>query len=253
MPNRILKESICSSETIDSLNLFHEIFFYRLLVNCDDYGRMDGRPKILKSKLFPLKDMDSTDIICAVKELERVGLIYHYMVDGKPYIQVRSWDEHQQIRAKKSKYPSPDDVIGNQSISDDYKCPRNPIQSESEYMSESESESEYMSADEAKKIQSEQDRVLTAAEDAGFKMSNTVRAQLIALFAEYGMDKMLSGINECATHSAVSLAYLRAVLNGNGKRASPKNSFPQRDYKMTDEKLLSDLAKEMDAFMKEGG
>ena len=111
---------------------------------------------------------------------------------------------------------------------------------------------QFIPDDEAKQIQSEQDRVLDAAEDAGFKMSNTVRAQLIALFADYGMDKMLEGINECATHSAVTLAYLKAVLNGNGKRASPKNSFPQRDYKLTDEKLLSDLAKEMDAFMKEG-
>ena len=114
------------------------------------------------------------------------------------------------------------------------------------------SDKEMMSADDAQEIQSEQNRVLDAAEDAGFKMSNSVRAQFIALYAEFGLQKMLDSINECVTHSAVSLAYLRAVLNSNGKRASPKNSFPQRDYKMTDEKLLSDLAKEMDAFMKEG-
>ena len=51
---------------------------------------------------------------------------------------MKTWDRHQQIRAKKSKYPAP---VGNsnaaeskcyQLISNDSKCSRNPIQSESE-------------------------------------------------------------------------------------------------------------------------
>jgi hypothetical protein len=41
-----------------------------------------------------------------------------------------TWDKHQQIRAKKSKYPAPDEIC-NQMISNDIKCSRNPIQSES--------------------------------------------------------------------------------------------------------------------------
>lgn len=36
MGNRIIKESICSSPTIDQLSWFEEAFFYRLIVNCDD-------------------------------------------------------------------------------------------------------------------------------------------------------------------------------------------------------------------------
>lgn len=39
MPNRILKESITTSETLDSLSAEEERLFYRLLVICDDYGR----------------------------------------------------------------------------------------------------------------------------------------------------------------------------------------------------------------------
>jgi len=54
-----------------------------------------------------------------------------YKYDGRPYLQLATWDQHQQIRAKKSKYPAYD-VSCNQMISDDIKCPRNPIQSESE-------------------------------------------------------------------------------------------------------------------------
>ena len=54
MPNRILKESICSSDSINELSWFEECLFYRLIVNCDDYGRFDGRTAIIKNRLFPL-------------------------------------------------------------------------------------------------------------------------------------------------------------------------------------------------------
>ena len=57
MPNRIIKESICRSEEIDSLSWFEEVLFYRLIVTCDDFGRYDGRAKIIKGSCFPLKDM----------------------------------------------------------------------------------------------------------------------------------------------------------------------------------------------------
>ena len=57
MPNRIIKESICYSEDINALSAFEETVFYRLIVNCDDYGRLDGRMAFLRSRLFPLKDI----------------------------------------------------------------------------------------------------------------------------------------------------------------------------------------------------
>lgn len=130
MPNRILKESICTSDKIEKLSAFAEIFFYRLIVNADDFGRMDGRAAVLRSRLFPLKDVRNTQIEEALCELASVELVSTYIVDGKPFVRLLAWDRHQQIRAKKSKYPSPDEVC-NQLISDDSKCPRNPIQSES--------------------------------------------------------------------------------------------------------------------------
>ena len=132
MPNRIIKESICTSESIASLSDFQEVFFYRLIVNCDDYGRMDARPAILRARLFPLRDrLTFKDIQSALQALADAGCVELYMVDGKPYLRLPTWEVHQQIRAKKSKYPEPDCTC-NQVISDDIKCPRNPIQSESE-------------------------------------------------------------------------------------------------------------------------
>lgn len=116
MPNRILKESICRSDSIDSLSWFEEVFFYRLLVVCDDFGRFDGRIAIIKGTCFPLKDITNKDIEKALNKLSAVGLIRAYEVQGRPYLQLVTWEKHQQIRAKKSKYPSFDNTC-NQMIS----------------------------------------------------------------------------------------------------------------------------------------
>ena len=146
MPNRIIKESICTSDSIDKLTAFQETLFYRLIVRCDDYGRFDGRPKIISSSCFPLRDIRTQQIEEALRALTSAELVTLYQVDGKPFLQMKTWDRHQQIRAKRSKYPAPDsetntsDSICNQMISSDSKCPRNPIQSNPNTESEKESE-----------------------------------------------------------------------------------------------------------------
>ena len=138
MSNRVLKDSICSSETIDELSWFEEVFFYRLMVTCDDFGRCDGRLKIIKGHCFPLKDVTQEDIDRALNKLSYVGLIKRYIVSGHPYIQFVTWEKHQTIRNKKSKYPSIDegeeqlpttDFNCNQLHSIENNCVSNPIQS----------------------------------------------------------------------------------------------------------------------------
>ncbi len=142
MPNRIIKESICDSEDIDKLTWFEEVFFYRLLVNCDDYGRFDGRVSVLKNRLFTLKDnLTRKNIESALNKLARVGLVCLYEIDGKPFLFLPTWNKHQNVRAKKSKFPEPHESNCKQMNTNDFnckqmksnasKCSRNPIQSES--------------------------------------------------------------------------------------------------------------------------
>ena len=110
MPNRIIKESICTSDTIDQLSPFEEIFFYRLIVNCDDYGRMDARPAILKAKHFPLKErLALRDVQSALQKLADTGCVRLYEVERKPYLCLPTWEVHQRVRNSKSKYPAPSD------------------------------------------------------------------------------------------------------------------------------------------------
>lgn len=123
MPNRIIKESICRSDSIDSLSWFEEVLFYRLIVVCDDYGRFDGRAAIIKGSCFPLKDIRVEQIEKALDKLSTVGMVWRYSVEDRPFLQLIAWERHQQKRAKNSKYPAPDETC-NQLISDDCKCPR---------------------------------------------------------------------------------------------------------------------------------
>lgn len=108
MSDRIIKESICISDTLNQLTDFEERFWHRLVVNCDDYGRFDARPAVLKGRLFPLMDgKTQKDMSGALDKLASVGLIELYEVDGRPFLHVVTWDKYQRIRAKRSKFPPP--------------------------------------------------------------------------------------------------------------------------------------------------
>lgn len=123
MPNRILKESICTSDSVDSLSWFEEVLFYRLIVNCDDYGRFDGRAAIIKNRLFPLKEnLTAKTVSGAIEKLARTGLVTLYEFEGKPYLYLPGWNHHQNVRAKKSKYPEPANIC-IQMYSDGSKLP----------------------------------------------------------------------------------------------------------------------------------
>lgn len=109
MGSRILKESICTSDSIDQLSWFEECLFYRLIVNADDFGILDGRIPILKAKLFPLKNITDKQINDGLNKLSSAGIVSLKTYKLKPYLQIITWAEHQQIRNKKSKYVQIDD------------------------------------------------------------------------------------------------------------------------------------------------
>ena len=151
MPNRILKESICTSDKVDSLSWFEEVLFYRLIVNCDDYGRFDGRIAVIKNRLFPLKDtLTLKAVSTAINKLASIGLVALYEFEGKPYLSLPTWNEHQNVRAKRSRYPSPEDAFAYMSA-----CENMCIHVHSNVpVIQSESESESESKDSAEQLRS---------------------------------------------------------------------------------------------------
>lgn len=110
MPNRIIKDSICRSESYKALSLFQRDFFIRMIVTVDDYGRYDARPSILKAQLYPLEGTTVATIESALKAMSTLGIVLLYSVGGRQYLQLASWQKHQSIRAQHSKYPAPNEM-----------------------------------------------------------------------------------------------------------------------------------------------
>lgn len=109
MPSRIIKQSICTSESMASLSWFEQILFIRLIVSVDDYGRYDGRPAIIKGSLFPLEDVTEKAIRAALQTLSTSGMVKLYTVGGRSTLELVNWRKHNVPRAKESKYPAPPD------------------------------------------------------------------------------------------------------------------------------------------------
>jgi len=97
MPDRILKESIRTSESINKLTAFEETVFYRLIVSVNKYGYIDARARIINRTLFPLKDIRDCQIEDALQKLFSAGLARKVRnnKDGKLYVGLTNWDRYQ--------------------------------------------------------------------------------------------------------------------------------------------------------------
>lgn len=125
MPNRIIKQSICTSESMVALSWFEQVLFIRLLVSVDDYGRYDARPAIIRGALFPLDDVTAKTVEAGIHKLSTQGMIRLYEVDGKPYLELTAWLRYNTPRAGKSKFPAPEqDCVHPQELDNICKQPQ---------------------------------------------------------------------------------------------------------------------------------
>ena len=108
MPNRILKESIRTSKTVNAMTDFQFRVWVYLITYVDDYGRGSADPELVKGFVFPRrKRVSESDIEKTLAELAGMGCISLYDVDGESYFCFPNWGDHQRIQNKKSKYPEP--------------------------------------------------------------------------------------------------------------------------------------------------
>ena len=78
-----------------------------------------------------------------------------------------------------------------------------------------------LNADEAQKIARDHSEILDAAEAAGFPKNQATWDKIIALYAEFGKETVLAGINACVDQTVIKPAYLRKccqnIASGEGK------------------------------------
>ncbi len=108
MPNRIIKESIRTSKSVNAMSDFQFRLWAYLLTYVDDFGRGSADPELLKGFVFPRrKRVSESDIEKALAELAGMGCILLYEVDGESYFCFPNWSKHQRIQTKQSKFPEP--------------------------------------------------------------------------------------------------------------------------------------------------
>lgn len=110
MPNRIIKETIRSSKSVNQLSDFQFRLWIYLITYVDDYGRGSADPELLKGFVFPRrKGVTESQISAGLTALANAGMIEIYEVDGEPFLYFPTWSQHQRIQQKRSKFPEPND------------------------------------------------------------------------------------------------------------------------------------------------
>jgi hypothetical protein len=109
---RSIHPDACDSDKLSRLSDSAERTFFRLLTHTDDEGRGEDRPNLLASKLYPISDDKTADTIDSdLDELQAVGLLARYRVNGKRYYAIPTFGDWQKPRhPTASKLPPPDDA-----------------------------------------------------------------------------------------------------------------------------------------------
>ena len=106
---RSIHPDACDSEKLSMLSDSAERTFFRLLTHADDEGRGEDRCKLIAAKLYPLHDeKDAGTVDADLDELQEVGLLVRYRVDGRGFFDIPTFEDWQKPRhPSPSKYPDP--------------------------------------------------------------------------------------------------------------------------------------------------
>lgn len=105
---RTIKPEYWTDERMASVSLEARLLFLGLLNLADDEGRLRGHPALIRGALFSYDDLTVAQVDWWLGELEKVGRIQRYRVDGEAYIWVRHFARHQKIdRPTPSRIPEP--------------------------------------------------------------------------------------------------------------------------------------------------
>jgi hypothetical protein len=116
MPSRVIRGEILTSDSLSRVSRDAESLFWRLIIAADDFGRLDGRLGVLRAAAWPARDDVTAEQIgrwldeLAGCDPDGGGPVIRYAVQGRPYLQLRNWEQHRAAskRAAKSRFPAQD-------------------------------------------------------------------------------------------------------------------------------------------------
>lgn len=105
---RMVKPEFFDSESLGACSIAARLAFIGLWVEADDYGRMKAQLTRLKTRIFPYDNMKLSKFASYLAELERVGCIKTYEVNGEGFIYIPNFSVYQTVnRPTKSAIPEP--------------------------------------------------------------------------------------------------------------------------------------------------
>ena len=231
----LLYRQITDWEWYQNPNTFRVFLHCLLMANFTD-GRFEGKPvnrgQFVTSlpNLAKQTSLSIQQVRTALDHLKSTGEITDKAYPKYRVITVVKYDDYQKDNRQNNSQSTGNQQADNrQSTGNQQQYNNNNNVIKEQWNNDS-----FMDADAAREIQSEQNRVLDAAENAGFQKSNSVRAGIINLYAEHGAEKVLKGIESCVEHGATNLAYLRACMTDRPKKTATKTvaaqNYEQRDY-----------------------
>lgn len=111
MGNRIIKETICTSEKLSRLTDFEFRLWLGLITLADDYGCGDGRAVIIRNFVFPLREgLSTARVEKALQRLAEEDCIRFYESGGQRYFWFPTWLDHQRLRSHKPRWPQPPEL-----------------------------------------------------------------------------------------------------------------------------------------------
>lgn len=105
---RSIKPGFFTSEDVSRLPLRARLTWIGLWTHCDDQGRAKDNVKLIKAAVWPLDSVTLRDVEEDLATLAVHGRIVRYEVDGRRYLAVTNWGDHQKPnRPTGSKIPAP--------------------------------------------------------------------------------------------------------------------------------------------------
>lgn len=111
---RMVRPDFFYSESLAQCSVTARLAFIGLWCISDDFGNQKYQPRRMQMSIFPYDAMTPDEFAHILDELEQVGCIKTYEVDGERYLNVPGFSIYQTVnRPSKSSIPAPSDAVEN--------------------------------------------------------------------------------------------------------------------------------------------
>ncbi|KWT61871.1 hypothetical protein ADL21_11355 [Streptomyces albus subsp. albus] len=105
---RSIKPEFFTSLTIAGLPLTARLTFIGLWTYVDDNGVGVDEPRLVRAAVWPLDDRTAAEVDADLEALRDASLVIRYEYDGRRYLAVRNFAEHQKVsHPRRPRYPQP--------------------------------------------------------------------------------------------------------------------------------------------------